>query len=163
MARVATLAELHRPPGWVWVVCDRYPPCMHKAPMALAPLVIRWGPDTSGDTCCAGARGARSAATRARRCSIPVGSRMASAGSRSPSVSCYEDRLRALRRHRMGLRSSRRSTVGQRRDVATVHMRRARHALPGVQCERHAAAVPGLPPLRTAQGESPGAEWRQQG
>jgi len=27
----------------------RSPPCPHKAPMALAPLVIRWGPDTSGD------------------------------------------------------------------------------------------------------------------
>jgi hypothetical protein len=23
---VATLGQLHRPPGWVWVICDRYPP-----------------------------------------------------------------------------------------------------------------------------------------
>src|SRR5215831_17335546 len=49
MVRIATLGELHRPPGWLWVICDRYPPCQHRAPMALAPLVIRWGPDTSSD------------------------------------------------------------------------------------------------------------------
>src|SRR5262245_6455512 len=53
MARVlipATLVQLHRPPGWVWVYCARYiPPCQHHAPMALAPLIIRWGPDTSSD------------------------------------------------------------------------------------------------------------------
>jgi hypothetical protein len=48
--RVATLGELHRPPGWVWLYCARSVPlCQHRAPMALAPLVIRWGPDTSGD------------------------------------------------------------------------------------------------------------------
>jgi hypothetical protein len=45
---VATLGELHHPPGWVWVHCTRYVPlCQHRAPMALAPLVIRWGPDAS--------------------------------------------------------------------------------------------------------------------
>jgi hypothetical protein len=49
MANVATLGQLHRPPGWVWVICDRYPPCLHRAPMALAPFVIHWGPDASGD------------------------------------------------------------------------------------------------------------------
>jgi len=46
MARIATLCELHRPPGWLWVICARYRPCLHRAPMALAPLVIRWGSDT---------------------------------------------------------------------------------------------------------------------
>src|SRR5882672_9482186 len=45
-----TLDQLHRPPGWVWVYCTRYVPlCQHHAPMALAPLIIRWGPDTSSD------------------------------------------------------------------------------------------------------------------
>jgi hypothetical protein len=39
-----------RPPGWVWVYCARYvPPCQHHAPMALAPLIIRWSPDASSD------------------------------------------------------------------------------------------------------------------
>ena len=47
---VATLGQLHRPPGWVWVHCTRYVPlCQHRAPMALAPLIIRWGPDASSD------------------------------------------------------------------------------------------------------------------
>jgi hypothetical protein len=50
MARVATLGQLHRPPGWVWVYCTRYAQlCQDHAPMALAPLVIRWGSDTSSD------------------------------------------------------------------------------------------------------------------
>jgi hypothetical protein len=50
MARVATLGQLHRPPGWVWLYCTRYAPlCQHRAPMALAPLVIRWGLDTSSE------------------------------------------------------------------------------------------------------------------
>ena len=45
MTHVATLGQLHRPPGWVWVYCARhYPLCQHRAPMALAPLIIRWGP-----------------------------------------------------------------------------------------------------------------------
>jgi hypothetical protein len=44
----ATLGEIHRPPGWVWVYCAAYNPyCGHRAPMALAPLIIRWGPDAS--------------------------------------------------------------------------------------------------------------------
>ena len=46
MARVPTLG----PPGWVWVYYTRYVPlCQHRAPMALAPLIIRWGPDASSD------------------------------------------------------------------------------------------------------------------
>ena len=53
MARVltsATLGQLHRPPGWFWVYCTRYHPLyQHRAPMAIAPLIIRWGPDTSSD------------------------------------------------------------------------------------------------------------------
>src|SRR5215468_1322816 len=47
---LATLGQLHRPPGWLWVYCTRYQPlCQHHAPMALAPLIIRWG----RATCCA--------------------------------------------------------------------------------------------------------------
>jgi hypothetical protein len=47
---VPTLGQLHRPPGWVWFYCTRYHPlCQHRAPMALAPLIIRWGPDASSD------------------------------------------------------------------------------------------------------------------
>jgi hypothetical protein len=49
MARVATLGQLHRPPGWLRVYCASYPSCGHSAPMALAPLVIRWGPHTSSE------------------------------------------------------------------------------------------------------------------
>lgn len=45
--RVATLAEMQGTPGkWVWVYCER---CNHSAPMAVAPLVIRWGPRASSD------------------------------------------------------------------------------------------------------------------
>jgi len=46
---VPTLGQIHRPPGWLWLICDRYPPCLHRAPVALAPLIIRWGPDASSD------------------------------------------------------------------------------------------------------------------
>ena len=42
--------ELHRSPGWMWIWCGRAMPyCGHRAPMALAPLVIRWGPGASSD------------------------------------------------------------------------------------------------------------------
>lgn len=43
---VATLGQLQKGMGWAWLWCDR---CQHHAPMLLAPLVIRWGPDTSSD------------------------------------------------------------------------------------------------------------------
>ncbi len=47
---VATLGELHRPPGWLWVHCTRFAPiCQHKAPIAIAPLIIRWGAGASSD------------------------------------------------------------------------------------------------------------------
>jgi len=36
------------PGGWVWVYCEGRG-CGHYAPMAVAPLVIRWGPETSSD------------------------------------------------------------------------------------------------------------------
>jgi hypothetical protein len=47
--RVCTLGEMQKTPGgWVWVYCEGQG-CSHSAPMAVAPLVIRWGPDTSSD------------------------------------------------------------------------------------------------------------------
>ena len=45
---VPTLGQLHREPRWLWVHCANWQ-CRHSAPMALAPLIIRWGPDTSSD------------------------------------------------------------------------------------------------------------------
>ena len=39
---VPTLGELNREPHWLWVYCARWQ-CGHKAPTALAPLIIRWG------------------------------------------------------------------------------------------------------------------------
>ncbi|HTJ89039.1 MAG TPA: hypothetical protein VL356_02515 [Acidocella sp.] len=41
-----TLRELRKPCGWWWVHC---PACHHKRPMAIVPLIIRWGPDTPDD------------------------------------------------------------------------------------------------------------------
>ena len=41
-----TLAELHRSHCWTWVYCEK---CLHHAPKALVPLIIRWGADTSSD------------------------------------------------------------------------------------------------------------------
>ena len=46
---VPTLGQIQRPPGWVWLICDRYPPCLHRKAVALAPFIIRWGPDASSD------------------------------------------------------------------------------------------------------------------
>jgi len=33
---------------WLWVNCERSS-CLHRAPMVLAPLTIRWGGDASSD------------------------------------------------------------------------------------------------------------------
>jgi hypothetical protein len=47
--RVPTLGEMQRTPGgWVWVYCEGQG-CRHHAAMAVASLVIRWGPETSSD------------------------------------------------------------------------------------------------------------------
>jgi hypothetical protein len=44
-----TLGELQRGSSkWAWVYCESGS-CHHRAPMAFAPLVIRWGPDASSD------------------------------------------------------------------------------------------------------------------
>ena len=31
---------------WTWIYCEK---CLHHAPMALVPLIIRWGANTSSD------------------------------------------------------------------------------------------------------------------
>jgi hypothetical protein len=41
-----TLADLQRSHCWTWVYCEK---CLHHAPMALVPLIIRWGAETSSD------------------------------------------------------------------------------------------------------------------
>jgi hypothetical protein len=41
---VPTLAELRKTTSWVWVYCER---CLHRAPVAFVPLMIRWGGDAS--------------------------------------------------------------------------------------------------------------------
>jgi hypothetical protein len=43
-----TLAEMRRAAPWLWLWC-RNVYCRHKAPMALAPLIIRWGGAVSSD------------------------------------------------------------------------------------------------------------------
>jgi hypothetical protein len=32
----------------VWICCEKRE-CLHRAPVALAPAIIRWGPDASSD------------------------------------------------------------------------------------------------------------------
>ena len=39
----ATLESMQRNPKWIWLYCRA---CPHKAPTAIAPFVIRWGPNT---------------------------------------------------------------------------------------------------------------------
>jgi hypothetical protein len=41
-----TLAELRKSSSWVWVYCEK---CLHRAPVAFVPLMIRWGADASSD------------------------------------------------------------------------------------------------------------------
>jgi hypothetical protein len=43
---VPTLAELRRHSAWFWLYCER---CLHHAPVAFVPLMIRWGADASSD------------------------------------------------------------------------------------------------------------------
>jgi hypothetical protein len=59
-----TLEQMRQSAPWLWVNCTNAR-CLHKAPMALVPLIIRWGGDASSDRlrACArctrcGARGA---------------------------------------------------------------------------------------------------------
>jgi hypothetical protein len=43
-----TLEEMRQAAPWQWVNC-RNPNCLHRAPFALTPLIIRWGADASSD------------------------------------------------------------------------------------------------------------------
>jgi len=48
------MGQLHKENCWVWLYCEHrlppdHQPCGHSAPMAIAPLVIRWGPNASTD------------------------------------------------------------------------------------------------------------------
>jgi len=43
-----TLAEIRRAAPWLWLWCRNFH-CRHKGPIALAPLIIRWGGDASSD------------------------------------------------------------------------------------------------------------------
>ena len=44
--RRPSLGDLHRATPWLWVYCEK---CSHKAPLACAVAVIRWGPNVSSD------------------------------------------------------------------------------------------------------------------
>ena len=70
---VPTLAQLQRsaPGKWCWVYCAANG-CLHHAPMAIAPFVIRWGPEAPA-TCCAVPPVARNAGPRARRSCFQAG------------------------------------------------------------------------------------------
>jgi hypothetical protein len=51
---VPTLGQLQAGSSkWVWAICEgmsrKGEPCMHRAPLALAPFVIRWSADASSD------------------------------------------------------------------------------------------------------------------
>ena len=45
---VPTIGTLHRQCSWWWVYCTSGN-CTHGRPLALAPFVIRWGPNESSD------------------------------------------------------------------------------------------------------------------
>src|SRR6516162_7428728 len=60
---VATLADLRGVTPWLWVICER---CLHRAPTALAPWIIRWALRPRA-ICSVAQRGADNAAARARR------------------------------------------------------------------------------------------------
>lgn len=45
---LTSLRDLHREPGWLWLYCEGRG-CGNRKPVALAPFVIRWGPNESSD------------------------------------------------------------------------------------------------------------------
>jgi hypothetical protein len=46
VSSVPSLAELRQHSAWFWLWCER---CLHRAPVAFVPLMIRWGSDASSD------------------------------------------------------------------------------------------------------------------
>lgn len=45
---MVTFGEMRRDCCWIWVQCADWR-CLHKTPMAIAPLIIRWGADTDNE------------------------------------------------------------------------------------------------------------------
>jgi hypothetical protein len=45
---VSTLQELHRTSCWWWAHCTNSA-CLHRAPVTIVPLIIRWGPEASSN------------------------------------------------------------------------------------------------------------------
>jgi hypothetical protein len=63
---VPTLVELRKSGSWIWVYCEK---CLHRAPVAFVPLMIRWGANASRDKlrrCEAGNGQQKKATCRAR-------------------------------------------------------------------------------------------------
>jgi len=48
MEFIRSIAELQQSSRWFWVYCEGER-CGHSSAMAITPLVIRWGPETSPD------------------------------------------------------------------------------------------------------------------
>jgi len=48
MELIRSIAELQQSSRWFWVYCEGER-CGHSSAMAIAPLIIRWGPETSPD------------------------------------------------------------------------------------------------------------------
>jgi hypothetical protein len=53
-----TLEQMRREAPWTWVNCTNTK-CHHRMPVAITPLIIRWGPDASSDQLRASARCAK--------------------------------------------------------------------------------------------------------
>lgn len=45
---IPTLEQLQKDEDWLWVYCTSFT-CTHHKAMKLAPLIERWGPNTSSD------------------------------------------------------------------------------------------------------------------
>jgi hypothetical protein len=81
MTTVPTLAEIQKETTWVWVHCEAQG-CGHSSPMAIVPLMIRWG-GTHRATSCADLLGARAADGKARLSSGRAGRSEMATGKRS--------------------------------------------------------------------------------
>jgi hypothetical protein len=46
---VATIGQIHRAPGWMWLCCANAMFCSHQVPMGIAAFAIRWGSQASTD------------------------------------------------------------------------------------------------------------------
>jgi hypothetical protein len=73
-----TLEQLRLGHPWTWVVCER---CKRRWPVALVPLIIRWGPEASSDLLRRSAHCTR-CVPREQACSIRLGLGWTSGGRR---------------------------------------------------------------------------------